>query len=129
MFQILCFFDFALLRILPSECLAIRSAEIGGGFGIADSSRPPVRVGRYRFRSESEDRVRNQTRGRNITQGARAFFALRMQGAAMGPASMCPDHRLRRLARRASPSGGPISPPTENAPLLSEFLGVFRKCR
>ena len=56
-FAIRCFFSFAFLFIVPSEGLANRMAKIGED-SVSPSPLPPVRVGRRRFRPESEDRVK-----------------------------------------------------------------------
>ena len=74
-----------------------------GVLGIADSALSPVRVGRYRFRSESEDRVKNDAFISNINKGARLFRPYVCKGSATGPASMCPDRRLWRLLRTNRP--------------------------
>ena len=68
---------------LPLFCYAFSFYSVGrigvpngrnwAWFGIQDPSRPTVRVGRYRCRSGSGNRVNNSACARGITQRARLF--------------------------------------------------------
>ena len=94
-------------RSVPSECQVIRIAEIRADSVSPTPITPQVRDGRYRFRFESEDRVKNHALGRKITQGARLFRPAYVYGA--------PDvgwYKIRGLAIGPdfanSPKTGPL---------------------
>ena len=102
-------------RSIASEGLVFRMAEIGHG-SVSKTPLAPQSASGVIDADPDQEIALIIAHAHGELPNARAFFrpAYEWGPRVMGPASMCPDHRLRRLVHRTNPEGRTNPPQLQN---------------